>query len=73
MRAIEFNTSVECDARNAQEASDRISAPSSTTMFWWACAEGFNGKHYLLIGDDVVLDTVVEVEESDLTRSADII
>ena len=62
MRVIIYNTQIEANTRSRLEATNR--GCKSTTIAWWDIVEGVNGKYGILIGVDIVPETVTEIDET---------
>ena len=71
MRAIEFTLHDDALAYSQSVAYSEGANESTTTQYKYVCAEGKNGKHYLLINDDITDETVVNIVEDDLLRSVE--
>ena len=63
MRIIQYNTEEEAIGRSHLEAINRGCTESSTTQYWWGVVEGIDGKWGVNIGNDVVEDDVIEVDD----------
>lgn len=63
MRAISFTTEAEALQRSKDEAYSRGCDENTTTQYWWTVSQATDDSWCCWIGEEQVIDTVVELEK----------